>query len=295
MNAMLKRVLPLMTPWVFVLIWSTGFIVARLGMPHAPPLTFLSLRFVGAIVCLFLLVIWFKAAWPRREQLLPVALAGLLMQGGYLGGVWWAVSLGLPAGLSALVVGLQPLLTGVFAGVFGRISGETVTPLQWFGLLLGFLGVVVTVSSRWSADQLNWHSMVLILFALFSITIGTLIQKFRCGKFDMRTGAIVQYGASAIVSIPLALMLEWPARIELTGELYFAYGWSVLALSIGALALLFWLIENGEATRVTSLFYLSPPTTAILAWFIFHEQLDLTAIAGMVITVFAVALVNRKS
>ncbi len=286
----LRRALPLLAPWIFVLIWSTGFIVARLGLPHAPPLAFLSLRFVGAILCLYLLVRLFKAQWPARGQIMPIALAGVLLQGGYLGGVWVAISMGLPAGLSALVVGLQPLLTGVFGG----LTGEKVNPRQWVGLLLGFVGVLITVSSRWSVDGLAWPSMVAIVVALLAITTGTLYQKYRCGRFDTRTGAMIQYAASAAVTIPLALIFEQPIHIDPVADFLVAYFWSVIALSIGAIALLFWLIEQGEATRVTSLFYLSPPTTAVMAWLIFRERLDPTAIMGMGLAVVAVALVNYK-
>jgi drug/metabolite transporter (DMT)-like permease len=273
---------------LFVLVWSTGFIIARLAMPHAPALGFLSWRYVGACAVLLPLVFLQKAPWPERSQWLPIAVAGLLLQAGYLGGVWMAIKLGLPAGVSALVVGMQPLLTGICAGWFG----ETVRLRQWLGLGLGFVGVALTVSSKWSAQGIYWNNLAWIVLALFSITGGTLYQKYRCGRFDTRTGAFIQYLASGLLTLPLALWLEQGAQWTLNSDVLIAYVWAVLGLSIGAIALLFELIRRGNATRVASLFYLTPAVTAVLAWLLFDERLSATAIAGMLIAVSAVAMVS---
>ncbi|MCE2679582.1 MAG: DMT family transporter [Burkholderiales bacterium] len=274
----------------FVLIWSTGFIIARLSMPYAPPLSFLFFRYVGACVVLLPLVVFQGVAWPKAEQWPKIGLAGLLLQAGYLGGVWVAIKLGLPAGISALVVGMQPLLTGILSGWFG----EAVSRRQWFGLLAGFVGVGVTVSSKWSVDGIHWHNLIWIVGALFAITLGTLYQKYKCKPFDTRSGAFVQYLASALFTLPLAFWLEREAAWEINSSVVIAYVWAVLGLSIGAIALLFELIRRGNATRVSSLFYLTPPVTALMAWALFREALSLSAIAGMLIAVSAVALVNSK-
>lgn len=274
---------------LFVFIWSTGFIIARLAMPHAPALTFLSWRYVGACAVLLPLV-WLQGAeWPRRWQWRPIATAGLLLQAGYLGGVWMAIKLGLPAGISALVVGMQPLLTGIASGWFG----EPVNLRQWTGLVLGFCGVALTVSTKWSVQGIHWDNLAWILLALVSITGGTLWQKYRCGAFDTRTGAFIQYFASGLFTMPLAVWLEHDAPpAVINQDVIIAYVWAVLGLSIGAIALLFELIRRGNATRVSSLFYLTPAVTAVLAWLLFDERLSWTAMVGMMVALSAVALVS---
>ncbi len=276
---------------LFVFIWSTGFIIARLAMPHAPALTFLSWRYAGACVVLLPLVMLQKAPWPAMAQFRHIAVAGLLLQAGYLGGVWMAIKLGLPAGISALVVGMQPLLTGIAAGWFS----ESVTTRQWLGLLIGFSGVAITVSTKWSVDGIHWDNLACIVLALVSITAGTLWQKYRCGAFDTRTGAFIQYLASGLLTMPLAVWLEQGQPFTINLDVTIAYVWAVLGLSIGAIALLFELIRRGNATRVSSLFYLTPAVTAMLAWLLFDEKLSWTAIAGMIIALSAVALVTTPS
>ena len=272
----------------FVLIWSTGFIIARLAMPHAPALTFLSWRYVGACAVLLPLVLAQRAPWPPVSRWRPIATAGLMLQAGYLGGVWMAIKLGMPAGISALVVGMQPLMTGIASGWFG----ESVSLRQWLGLLVGFAGVALTVSTRWHLDGIHWDNLAWILLALLSITGGTLWQKYRCGPFDTRTGAFIQYFASGLLTFPLAWWLERDAPVTLNTDVLIAYIWAVMGLSIGAIALLFELIRRGNATRVSSLFYLTPAVTAVLAWLLFGEQLSWTAIAGMLVALSAVALVS---
>ena len=288
----LNRAVALM-PLLFVLLWSTGFIIAKFGLPFAPPLTFLLLRFSGVLIVLVPLALLLRARWPVG-QIGAIALAGILMQAGYLGGVWCAIKMGMPAGLSALIVGMQPILTAFAA----PIIGESVRRRQWLGLLLGLSGVALVVGSSIKLSGLTWHSVALCLMALASITIGTLYQKRHCAHFDLRTGTIIQFAASIVVTLPFAILFEhfnftfnsvtWnPALI---GSLL----WAVFVLSIASIFLLFALLRKSAATNVTSLLYLTPPTTALMAWFMFGEALSLTGILGMLIAVAGVYFVVRK-
>ena len=280
-------------PLLFVLIWSTGFIVARLGLPHAPPLTFLLLRYCGVLIVLSPLLLLMRPPWPRGIAL-HIALAGVLVQAGYLSGVWCAIRLGMPAGLSALIVGLQPLLTGFAA----PLVGEPLRPRQWLGLLLGLAGVALVVSDKLSPNGSSIVNISLCVFALCCITAGTLYQKRFCPRFDLRVGAAIQFGASALVTLPFALWLEdlGPGlqTIQWTPQFLLALAWSVLALSIGAMFLLFILISRNAATQVSSLMYLTPPVTALLAWLLFGESFGLAGIAGMLLTAMGVAFVVRR-
>ncbi|HEY8607597.1 MAG TPA: DMT family transporter [Noviherbaspirillum sp.] len=280
-------------PWVFVLIWSTGFVVARYGLPYAEPLTFLLLRFAGVLLVLGPLVLLMRAPWPKGKTR-HIALAGILVQAGYLGGVWCAIKLGMPAGLSALIVGLQPVLTAFAA----PLIGESVKPRQWLGLLLGLAGVGLVVADKISLAGLSWQSIALCVFALLSITSGTLYQKRYCPSFDLRTGTLIQFVASIAVVLPLALLFEdldlSLSSVRWTPQFIAALLWSVLALSIGAIFLLFALIRKSAATQVTSLLYLTPPTTAVMAWQMFREAFSTTGMLGMAVAVAGVALVVRK-
>jgi len=280
-------------PFVFVLIWSTGFIVAKFGLPYAQPLTFLLLRFVGVLCVLLPLVALMKAPWPVG-RMRHIALAGVLVQAGYLAGVWCAIKLGMPAGLSALIVGMQPILTAFAA----PLVGETVRGRQWVGLVFGLCGVGLVVANKITVTGLSWQSIALCLFALISITTGTLYQKRYCASFDLRTGTVIQFGASIAVLLPFAIIFEnlSPAleTVQWTPQFVGALLWSILALSIGAIFLLFALIRKSAATQVTSLLYLTPPTTAVMAWVMFGEAFSLVGMAGMVLAVIGVALVVRR-
>ena len=278
-------------PAVFVLIWSTGFIVARYGMPHAPPLTFLSWRYLLSLLA-FAPWIWLAgAAWPRgATQWLHLAVSGVLMHAGYLGGVWAAVRLGMSAGTIALIVGLQPLLTAVWVNWQGE---HRVTRLQAAGLLLGLLGLALVVGHKLSNGIVTPLNLSLALMALASITIGTLYQKRFVKAVDVRSGNAVQLAAAWLVTAPLA-WLE-PGQIQWHPELIGAMAWSVLVLSLGGSSLLMLLIQGGAATRVTSLLYLVPPCTAVMAWLLFGETLAPVALLGMVLCVVGVAAVLRKS
>jgi drug/metabolite transporter (DMT)-like permease len=279
-------------PVLFVLLWSTGFIGARLGLPHAEPLTFLALRYIAVLALMLPLALIARAAWPATmRDARHIAVAGMLIQGGYLGGVFSAVHAGMSAGVVALIVGMQPLLTAAAAG---RLLGERVARLQWAGLALGLIGVALVVWQNMSLHGLTASSLLLALLALASITLGTLYQKRHCPSFDVRSGSVIQFAAALAVTLPLAYAFE-TMQLRWTGEFVFALGWLVLVLSVGATTMLFRLIERGAATRVTSLFYLTPAVTAVMAWLMFDETLSATALAGMAIAVAGVALVNRNT
>lgn len=276
-------------PLLFVLLWSTGFIGARLGLPHIEPLTFLLIRYLLVIGCMALIAVVSRAPWPQTPaQWMHIGVAGLLVHGVYLGGVFIAISKGLPAGVASLVVGVQPLLTAVGAG---WLLGETVLNRQWFGLLLGLLGVALVVANK-IGGAFNAVALVPAVLALFAITAGTLYQKRFCPAFDWRTGAVAQFVPTAIVTGLLAWCLE-TGKIDWTGELVFAMGWLVLVLSLGAISLLNWLIRNSNAVNIASLFYLVPPCTAVFAWLLFGETFTGLALVGMVLTVWGVYLARK--
>lgn len=290
----LLRVMPL----VFVLIWSTGFIVARYGMPHAPPLGFLSWRYVLSILCFLPWILLAGVAWPAtRQQWLHLSVSGVLMHAGYLGGVWAAVKAGMGSGLVALVVGLQPVLTAIWLSA----RGSSVTGRQWAGLTLGFAGLALVVARKFGqggeADLLN---LSLAVLALLSITIGTLYQKHFVAPCDVRSANAVQLIAALVVTLPLALLetepLYWTATTGgVNWELVVAMAWSVLGLTLGGSSLLYLLIQRGAATSVTSLLYLVPPTTALMAWLLFAEPITLLTITGTVLTAVGVSLVVRPA
>ncbi len=278
-----------LAPAAFVLIWSTGFIVAKYGLPYAPALWFLVLRFVCVVAVLLLVLPFVRVDWPTRRTAWHLAVAGVLIQGGYLGGVWAAIALGMPAGLAALIVGLQPVLTA-----FGAPAvGERVSMRQWLGFALGFFGVVAVVADKIALIAMPMSSVALAVMALLCITVGTLYQKRHCPSFDLRAGSLIQFGASLAVTLPIALAFE-PWHVDFAPQFIAALAWSVLALSIGGMALLFPLIRRGEATRVTSLFYLVPPVTALMAWILFGERFSAHATIGMACTVVGVALVVMR-
>ena len=281
-------------PAVFVVIWSTGFIVARYGMPHAPPFSFLAVRFALSILC-FLPWIWLAGVrWPTgRQQWLHLCASGVLMHAGYLGGVWAAVKAGMGSGLSALIVGLQPVLTAIWLSS----TGGQVSRRQWQGLALGFAGLALVVSRKFGqgspSDHVDLANLTLIVVALLSMTIGTLYQKRHVAPCDVRSANVVQLGAALCVMLPLALMEAEPMRWG--GELVGAMAWSVLALTLGGSSLLYLLIQRGAATAVTSLLYLVPPCTAVMAWLLFDEPITGTTLLGTAMTAFAVSLVLRPA
>lgn len=279
-------------PVLFVLLWSTGFIGAKLGLPYAEPLSFLLLRFVCVIVLLTGIAIGLRRAWPRHPaQYGHLAVAGALIHGGYLSGVFAAIHNGLSAGVVALIVGVQPLLTAMLGEA---TVGEKVTPRQWIGFALGFGGVVLVVWNKLGFGGVAMSGLMLAVMALLSITFGTLYQKRFCVDMDLWSGSVVQFVAAALVLLPFALAFE-RMEIRWTGQFLFALGWLIFVLSLGAISLLHILIKRGAATRVSALFYLTPPTTALLAFVIFDERLSVLALAGMAVAAFGVWLaVTRR-
>ena len=274
---------------IFVFIWSTGFIIARFGMPYMEPATFLFLRFTGVLIVMGIIILFWKPIWPNRSQTMHIAIAGALLQFGYVMGVWSAVRLGMTAGLVALIVGLQPILTAWSASwVAERVSYQ-----QWFGLLLGIAGVGLVVAEKTSFMNIPLAAYIFALAALFSITFGTLYQKKYCPQFDLRAGSMIQFSISTLLCLLVALLFE-TREIVWNAPVIGALLWGILPTSIGAISLLFILIRKGAATKVTSLLYLTPPTTALMAWFLFDEPLSLMMLAGLGLTMTAVILVNYQ-
>jgi drug/metabolite transporter (DMT)-like permease len=281
-------------PWVFVLIWATGFVVARLGMPHAPPLGFLSIRYALSVACFGIWVALARAAWPRdRRQWLHLAVTGVLMHAGYLGGVWTAIKAGIGAGTVSLLVGLQPVLTAIWLTRVESAGRARVGAVQWLGLVLGLAGLALVVWDKLGVGEVTPWNLSLALFALLSITTGTLYQKRHVAACDVRTANLVQLLAAFAVSLPFALLEQ--EAIVWVPEMFIAMAWSVLVLTLGGSSLLYLLIQRGAATQVTSLMYLVPPCTALMAWALFGEAFTALMLAGMMLTVGGVALVVRNA
>ena len=276
-------------PAVFVLIWSTGFIVARYGMPYAPPLKFLAVRYVLSALCFLAWVRVARVRWPReRAQWGHLALTGVLMQAGYLGGVWAAVRAGMGSGLIALLVGIQPVLTAVWLA----IHGGRITRRQWTGLALGFGGLVLVVLRKLDqSGEVSALTMSLALMALVSITAGTLYQKRFVAPCDVRAAGAIQLVAALLATLPFAALES--DSIQWNPYSAGAMAWSVLALSLGGSSLLYMLIQRGTATAVTSLLYLVPPCTALMAWLLFAEPITVPTLAGIALTAVGVSLVVR--
>jgi drug/metabolite transporter (DMT)-like permease len=278
-------------PAVFVLIWSTGFVVARYGMPHAPPLGFLTLRYALSVLAFGVWIAIVRAAWPvGRAQWLHLSVTGVLMHAGYLGGVWAAVKAGLGAGTSALIVSLQPVLTALWLSMRG--GAGTVELRHWLGLALGFGGLVLVVGHKLGIGEVTPFNLALAVVALLSITAGTLYQKRFVRPTDVRTANAVQLGAALVVTAPLALLENgtWQPHPELFG----AMAWSVLVLTLGGSSMLYLLIQRGAAAKVTSLLYLVPPCAAVMAWALFGEALSVPVLAGIGLTALGVALAIRS-
>jgi drug/metabolite transporter (DMT)-like permease len=294
-------------PVVFVLIWSTGYIAAKFGMPHAPPIGFLTLRFALSLVCF---AVWIGLArafftpvvWPQgRSQWWHLAVTGVLMHAGYLGGVWMAVKAGMGSALVALIIGLQPVLTALW--VSGR-GAQHISRAQWLGLLLGLAGLALVVSSKFEfsagvgagigtgAEATAW-TLFLASFALLCTTGGALYQKRFVAPCDVRSANTVQLLAAMLVSLPFALLESQP--MVFNTPFIGAMAWSVVVLTLGGSNLLYMLIQRGAATAVASLLYLVPPCTAVLAWLLFDEAITWITVAGTALTALGVYLVVKKS
>lgn len=276
-------------PMLFVLLWSTGFIGARYGLPYIEPLTFLAVRMVFVVLIMSAIALLVRARWPRGVDIGHSLSVGAMVHGLYLGGVFTAISQGVPAGISALIPGLQPILTSTIAN---RFMGESVTRLQWLGLVLGLAGVVLVLHDRnivLAGSPLGWLASFV---SLIGITFGTLYQKRYCGHIDWRAGNTIQYAGALVLFGAGAFAFE-TRTIHWSGELIFAITWLVLVLSIAAVGLMYWLIRRSAATRFASLFYLVPAVTALLAYLLFGEKLDALSIIGIGVCAVGVLLANR--
>ena len=278
-------------PGTFVVLWASGFIGGKLGLLYAEPATFLLLRFALVVALMLPLALLWRAPWPATlGQVAHIGVAGVLIQACYLGGVFAAIHHGISAGLIALIVGLQPVLT---AFVAAPLLGERVSPRQWAGLLLGLAGVALVVMQNTSLSGVTPVSAGFALLALAGITMGTMYQKRFCGSFDLRAGSVIQFVAAGIALAPFALLFE-TREVKWSPALLFALGWRVLVLSIGAISLLALLIRRDAVTKVVSLMYLTPPVTAVMAWLVFGETLSIQALLGLGLAAVGVAIVVRN-
>jgi drug/metabolite transporter (DMT)-like permease len=277
-------------PAIFVVLWSTGFIGTKYVLHNAEPLTYLAIRMIVVVGLMAVIAVIARPQWPDRTGVAHSVVAGLLVHGFYLGGTAIAIAHSIPAGLSALIPGLQPILTSTLAN---RWLGERVTPLQWGGLLLGLAGVVLILHDRPMSGDAGWGWLASGV-SLVSITLGTLYQRRYCNRIDWRAGNLVQYIAVTIFFAAGAWLFENNV-VHWTREFVLSLMWLAVVLSIGSIGLLYWLIRHSAVTSVASLFYLVPAVTAVMAYVLFGEQLDTVAIAGMIACAAAVFLVNRRA
>lgn len=280
------------TPALFVILWSTGFIGMKIGAPFAEPFTFMGYRMLLVVSILLVIVAATRAPWPRNAAAAGhIAIAGLLVHATYLCGVLFAIQRQLPLGFVALIAGLQPILTAVFANLFlhERLNGK-----QWLGMLLGLVGVLMVVLSKYSLGTSNFAALGAATIGLLGITFGTLYQKRFCAHMDLRTGGVIQYSATGVLLWVLAFATETRV-VQWTGEFVFALFWLAIVLSIGAIGLLYLLIRRGAASKVASLFFLTPSVTAVMAFALFGESLSWLAVVGLLVTAAGVALVMRSN
>lgn len=278
-------------PVAFVLLWSTGFIGSKYGIPYAEPFTLTVLRMTLVVSILLVISFATRAPWPRRPiEALHIAVAGLLVHATYLSGVLYAIVHALPLGFVAMIAGLQPVVTAVFAHL---LLGERLNAKQWFGMLLGLAGVGLVIASKFNLGSVNVVGLSAAGVALAGITAGTLYQKRFCQHMDLRTGGVIQYSATAIALGILALAFE-TRQVAWTGQFIGALFWLAIVLSIGAIGLLYLMIRLGAASKVASLFFLTPSVTAVMAWILFGETMSILAIGGLAVTAMGVALVMRK-
>lgn len=280
-----------LAPGIFVLLWATGFLMAKLGVPYAQPLTILSLRFVLAAAMMLAVALVARAPWPRSwARLGHIAMTGILLHAIYLGGCYVAIYAGMPAGMTALIVGFQPILTAALAG---PLLAERMRPLQWVGIGLGFVGLMMVLWERLVIDLSHPLALLMAILSLCGITAATIYQKRFCPSFDLRSGAAIQYVAASLVIVPGAWWLGF-GHVNWAPTFLFALAWLVVVLSGVSIALLTWMISRGAASKVASLFYLTPPLAAVGSYYWFGEVLSPLAIAGMVVIVAGLYLLNRK-
>ena len=289
-NVTFERALTRAAPAIFVVLWSSGFIATKYALAGAEPLTFLFIRMVAVVVLMAIIVAIARPKWPNRLETWHSVVAGLLVHGFYLAGTAIAIYHSVPAGLSALIPGLQPILTSTLAN---RFLGERVTPQQWLGLLLGLSGVLLVLHTRQMSGQLGWGWLGTCV-ALVSITLGTLYQKRYCSRIDWRTGNLIQFVAAGVLYAIGAVLFE-TRQVMWSWEFVLGVGWLVVALSMGSIGLLYWLIRHNGATQVASLFYLVPVVTALMAFVLFDEHVGWLGVLGMTICAAGVFIVNKPA
>jgi len=284
-------------PWIFVWIWSTGFIAAKYGLPYAEPFTLLLYRFLLTLLLLFLIINYKKSPWPKSKlEAFHLMVAGALIHGIYLGGVFQALKWGMPAGVGAMIIGLQPLGMALLAGIMLK---EQVSKSQWIGLLLGLLGLYLVLfdsldlTKELAFDGFPVWAVFAVIISLFAISIGTIYQKRFCSNMDLISGTWVQYFSAMLFCLLVVVFFE-TGEISWTRPFILALVWQVLALSIGAIFLLMTMIKQGAAASVGSYFYLVAPLVAIQAWFLFDETIGLSAFAGVILISFGVAITSSK-
>jgi drug/metabolite transporter (DMT)-like permease len=287
----LTSALARVAPGIFVLLWATGFLIAKLGVPYAQPLTILAIRFVLAAIMMASVALIMRAPWPHSwRRIGHIATIGILLHAVYLGGCYVAIYAGMPAGMAALIVGFQPILTAAMAG---PVLGERTRPLQWIGIAIGFVGMMMVLWERMVIDLSHPAALLFAILSLLGITSATIYQKRFCPSFDLRSGTAIQYLAASVVTVPLAFFLGI-GEIVWAPTFIFALAWLVIVLSGVSIALLTWMISRGAASKVASLFYLTPPIAAIGSYLWFDETLSRLALAGMVVIVFGLYLLNRS-
>jgi drug/metabolite transporter (DMT)-like permease len=289
-EAPFTRALARVAPAIFVLLWATGFLIAKLGVPYAQPITILAIRFVLAAIMMASVALLTRAPWPRSWQRIGhIAMVGVLLHAVYLGGCYIAIYGGMPAGMAALIVGFQPILT---ASLAGPVLGERTRPLQWVGIAIGFAGLMMVLWERLVIDLSHPAALLFAILSLLGITSATIYQKRFCPSFDLRSGTAIQYMAASIVMMPATLVFG-VGTIDWAPTFIFALAWLVIVLSGVSIALLTWMISRGAASKVASLFYLTPPIAAIGSYFWFGETLSALALSGMAVIVFGLYLLNR--
>ncbi len=277
-------------PALFVFIWATGYVVAKFAAPHAEALTFLLWRYAGVVVLMLVLALASRAVWPTPRETFHLAIAGIGIQAIYLGGVWVSIKHGMPAGIAALIVNVQPVLTAAL----GFWVHEKVSKRQWLGVLLGLGGVVLVVWHKLNVTGLGWPTVAMCIAALLGMTLGTLYQKRHVPHFDLRTGQVVQFLTAWLVTLPVAYTTE-SFQVTWNAPFVAAMLWSIVVLTGGGISLMFLMLRHGKATTVTSYMYLVPMVTSIMAWQLFGETLTFTTMVGMAVTLLGVYLVVKRA
>jgi drug/metabolite transporter (DMT)-like permease len=286
----LTSALARVAPGIFVVLWATGFLIAKLGVPYAQPMTILAMRFVLAAIMMAGVAALMRAPWPRSwKRIGHIAMVGILLHAVYLGGCYVAIYAGMPAGMAALIAGFQPILTATLAG---PVLGERTRSLQWVGIMVGFIGLMMVLWERIVIDLSHPAALLFAILSLLGITAATIYQKRFCPSFDLRSGSAIQYIAASLVTVPVAFAIGI-GDIDWAPTFIFALAWLVIVLSGVSIALLTWMISRGAASKVASLFYLTPPLAAIGSYFWFGETLSALALAGMAVIVFGLYLLNR--